>query len=214
MRTVSRSLSVAVAVVALTAIPATAQMDARNEPRVSGPLRREVRRCQQRSQEFRGRVVARAESCVRLYAFRPGSERDQRRDYGVIWLQTELRTEPNWCATRALSDIRIPSVARPHARAPRVARATEARRYVVRLRVDANGNARRAGSIAKGFTLFPRVYRGRMMSATRTYRATWEGNTGRTLAFASGVEISWREGDPPARLATGLRFRLLRSARC
>ncbi|MGH2819307.1 MAG: hypothetical protein ACRDJ5_01495 [Actinomycetota bacterium] len=214
MRTAFRSFVVAGLVVALGALPALAQRDARDKPRVSGPLRRVVRRCEQRPEEFNGRIVARAESCVWLYAFRARAERNDRRDYGAVWLQTELRTKPNWCATKARSGIRIPRRTRSHAGAPRRARAREPRRYVTRLRVDAQGNAARVGRIKQPFKLHPRVLRGRMVRTKRTFRATWEGDTPRTLAFATGVEISWRRGNPPARLATSFVFRMRRGAGC
>ena len=200
----------------LPSAPAAArQIDARDRPRVSGPLDPRARDCKTRWERWRGRIIAVARSCVRFYRFRPGFETDTRRNYGVVWLQTTVDSRRSWCTSIVRSDIDIPLGARLHERAPDAFNARTARPVRTRLNVGARGFALERAVVHKRFTLFPRRLRSHRNAAARAWRTVWHGSTKAVVAAASGIAISWpQEAAPPSPVTSGLRYELRRTARC
>jgi hypothetical protein len=207
----------AVVVLALVGLapPAHArQIDARDRPSVSGPLTRVIKQCtRERRRAPSGVVIAVAKNCVFFYSFNPARETNPRRDYGAIWLQTTLDAKRGWCAATTKSDIRVPRGSIPHARRPQAVRTGRRHWHRTVLVVDASDNALRNGRIARWFVLFPRVLRGNTLDGGRLFRSVWRGSTARTVASASGLEISWRQAaGPPTTLKTKLAY-LIRNKR-
>lgn len=189
--------------------PATARpLGAGEAPRVSGPLRLSVKKCAESVETSGSGVIARASSCVRLYTFNPGRESDPLRNYGVVWLHTELDTRRGWCAVRTWSDINVPSNKRVHARRPSLRRLSHRSMHTTRLVVDAAGNASRNAVVKKQFLLYPRVMRGALRNEGRVFRTSWHGSSDRALAFASGIEISWHKDFLPATIGGRLRYEI------
>jgi hypothetical protein len=200
----------------LVSTPASArQLRAADPPRVRGPLRLSVKKCAKSVETAGSGVIARARSCVRLYNFSPSRESDGRRNYGVVWLHTSLDTRGGWCATRAWSEINVPTNKRVHARAPSRRRVAHRTRHTTRLVVDAAGTASSSAVVKKGFLLYPLGLRGALRNRGRVWRTTWRGSSHQPLGFASGIEISWHEDFPPAAISGRLRYRLeKRGPRC
>ena len=189
------------------------QMGAREAPSVSGPLTQRTLKCERKAQREDGKVVVTAKSCIRLYLFSKGKETDPDRNYGVIWLQTNLNAGRGWCASIVKSDIDIPPKAIAHIRRPRSATRSSRKSFTTHLRVGARGKAVREGKIVNSFMLYPHTIDGRVAEDGNVFRVVWRGSTRRRLAFASGVEISWR-GDPPGTISSGLRYRISKLASC
>jgi hypothetical protein len=183
------------------------QLDARRDPRVSGPLSEVTQRCERKTEKSEGHIVLVARSCIRFYVFDPDKEADAKRDYGAIWLQTNVDSRRGWCATTVKSIIHIPPKAVSLVRRPRAVGGTVRRRYTTRLTLGANGKAAREAKIARSFVLYPRRLEGRLRREGRVFRAVWHGSRDNKLAFVSGVEISWR-GDRPGTVSSSLHYRI------
>jgi hypothetical protein len=193
--------------------PAAArQLDAFDRPRVSGPLILDSRDCgRRRIRNEAGTVVALAKSCIRFYFFDPSQESNAARNYGVIWLQTNLEALHRYCATSVLSDIEIPTRTRVHVRKPDFKRAAKRRADLTRLVVDAQDGALQNATIRQPFVMHPRKILGRVRENRTVFRTAWFGSSGRKLAFVSGTELSWRDADgPPNRVSSRLGFRVKR----
>ena len=90
----------AVGVLALASILAfpelaSAQLDARDAPTHSGPLNAGQRGCDGGKEMHEGNLVAHVRLCYRVFLFDPDSEDSAGRDYGVIWLQSNVDAEPS-----------------------------------------------------------------------------------------------------------------------
>ena len=193
----------AIAFVISWQVPAGAQLDAREEPVVSGPLASagEGKKCRATKYEVEGEVVARAKICLFLYSFDPAMEDDEVNDYGVMWAQTNVDTKGGWCAFTVHTEVYVPEDMPIHNRVPN-AREIEKRTTVTsKLTVDADGNATETGSVKKRLTLFPdSLSRSRKDGGDRKdlVRVTWRGETAAKLGFVSGLEVSWPvETGPP-----------------
>jgi hypothetical protein len=187
-----------VAALMAIATPAQAQMDAGDRPSTSGPLttRDRFHDCRSRVERFQGEVAGRFRICYWYFLYNPARESHGRRNYAGFWAQATINPVGPWCLRRAHLDLELPRLRHVHSRAPRpgtVLRPRSARRYRPRLEVDAQGYGDRSGFIANTFVVFPN-----RLAVTRpdrrTHRMTWSGGTGRTVAFASGVELSYRPG--------------------
>jgi hypothetical protein len=201
---------------ALTPAAAARQLDATDRPRVTGPLIRDTRDCGRRATKSGGVVVGVAKSCVRFYRFRSGRESDPRRDYGVVWLQTNVNARPSWCATSVTSDILVPRRARLHAHKPKATPKSRERRLTTRLFVDAADHSGPNDAIIKrGYRLFGRTMRGVVRQERTIFRTIWYGSSARKLAFVSGIEISWPQAQgPPLSVNSHLNYKLKRKGTC
>ena len=190
-----RALALALTViVAASASPAFAQMNARRAPARSGPLTTAGRRCDADVVRAAGRVRGRLVVCRWLFVMDPVSESNTSRDFGVLWVQAKLNPENGWCAKRAPLKLFAPSNARVHARSPRSVTATENRSVVTKVIADAQGAAATQARVRKSFILHPRRLRRTFDRELGRSRVAWAGDTRRTVALATGIEISWPQG--------------------
>ncbi|CAN5653431.1 hypothetical protein BH24ACT26_BH24ACT26_20950 [soil metagenome] len=198
------------------AAPASAQqMDARDRPRVTGPLTQRAKDCERKKERFRGHVIAVARSCVRFYALRSSDETNLARDYGAVWLQTTVDSRGAWCTTSVKSDIDVPAGTVRHGRAPQAFRTDGRRPVETRLRVDAQGHAAENGVLAKRFTLIRRSLTGDLRGNGSVWRAVWRGSSKSAVASASGIEVSWPSADrPPSPVTSSLRYQLQKKGTC
>jgi hypothetical protein len=187
-------------VAALVAIvtPAQAQLDAGDRPSTSGPLstRDRFHECRSRVERFQGEVAGRFRICYWYFLYDPDSENHGRRNYAGFWAQGTVTPVGRWCARRARFDLDLPPARFVHARAPKagtVVRTSSSRRYTTRLKVDAQGHGDN-GFISNTFRVFANRMRVVRADEGRIHRMAWSGGTGRTIAFASGVELSYRPG--------------------
>jgi hypothetical protein len=194
----SRRIVMALVLVGTLALPAMAspQLDARDDPTTSGPLTAGQKGCDGGKEMHEGDLVARVRLCYRVYLFDPDSEDSEGRDYGVIWLQSNVDAEPGWCTTAVRTSALISEGGKAHDYSPAAKITADARKRVKRtLKVDAQGNAEQNGRITQSFVMFPkRVVPTLSTGGEQRFKLIWRGSTARKLAFASGVEISW----PPA----------------
>jgi hypothetical protein len=194
----------ATALVLVWGSPASAQLDARDAPTVSGPLSAagEGKKCRATKYEVDEAVVARAKICLFLYSFDPEMEEDAANDYGVMWAQTNVDTSGGWCAVTVHTEIYVPEDMPIHNRIPAAQKVGKVKKAVWKLDVDADGNATATGTVKKGMTLYPEsIARSRRDGDgdMDLVRLTWRGETQSKLGFASGIEISWPvETGPPA----------------
>ncbi len=178
--------------------PAAAQLDARHEPVVTGPLiaAGEGKKCRATKYEVEGDVVARAKVCLFLYSFDPEMEDDDARDYGVMWAQSNVDTSDGWCAFTVHTEIYIPTDMPVHNRVPRAQKIAKRKKVTWKMTVDANGHAAENGTVKKSLTLYRRELT-RSRRADGSYenrdvvRLTWRGETAQKLGFVSGLEVSW-----------------------
>jgi hypothetical protein len=193
----------AAVLVAALGTPAGAQLDARSEPVVSGPLSTlgDGKECRATKYEAEGEVVARARICLFLYAFDPEMEDDDAKDYGVMWAQTNVDTSGGWCAFTVHTEIYIPSEMPLHNRVPKAQQIGKRKKVTLKLAVDADGHAAETGSVKKGLTLYPeslsRSRRDTKDDDVDLVRVTWRGETAEKLGFVSGLEVSWPQDDGP-----------------
>ena len=211
----SRSSRVGAIVLACLLVPigpVGAQLDARERPRITGPLAFVSKNCERRVDRVGGRVIATSRSCLRLYAFDPGRENNTRRNFGVAWMQSDVDARKRWCATEARSVIEFPRRVRILGTTPRNRDASRSHLIRARLRVD--NAVDEVATIQNAFRLYPRALRTRTMNDGTSFQATWKGSTRRALGFALGVELSWTEEAGPPRTGSLLGFTLRRSGSC
>lgn len=181
--------------------PAGAQLDARTEPVVTGPLATlgDGKRCRATKYEVEGDVVARAKICLFLYAFDAEKEDDADRDYGVMWAQTNVDTGGGWCAFKVHTEIYVPKDMPMHARVPRAQKIGARKKVTWKLNVDAEGHASEEATVKKSLTLYPQsLSRSRREAdGSDLVRVTWRGETAEKLGFVSGFEVSWPADDGP-----------------
>jgi hypothetical protein len=184
-------------------IPAQAQLDARDEPVVAGPLTAagEGKKCRASKYEVDGEVVARAKICLFLYSFDSTMEDDEANDYGVMWAQTNVDTRGGWCAFTVHTEVYIPDDMPIHNRVPKAREIPKPTKVASKLTVDADGHATENGTVKKQMTLYPEsLSRSRRETdgGSDLVRVTWRGETAAKLGFVSGMEVSWPvETGPP-----------------
>jgi hypothetical protein len=195
-------LIVALALQAGLATAAIDQLDARDDPSVAGALELRKTQCQRREKSFGGELAAVAKACMRFYTLDPAAENDAARDFGAVWLQSNLDPKNGWCATAVFSDILLPEGANVHAKAPRGTIEIGRRKTrTTRLVIDAQGEADQNASLSQSAIVFPRKITGSMRDQGTIFRTRWAGARARKLAFPSGVELSWNAENPPGELA-------------
>ena len=195
----SKRFAALIAAVGLAVVPApaeAAQLDARDNPKVSGPLSHAGGACTTDREKSGGELAVVSRACGDVYGFNPEAEGNKRRNYDVVWLQTNVDPRNGWCVTEARSIIRVPKGYRIEGWAPRKERADTKRRVRTRLVATAGGTAENNGVVKNSWVLVPKV-----ADPTVTRRKLileWRGETGRKLGFALGVEVSFRANDRPA----------------
>jgi hypothetical protein len=191
-------------------------MDAFERPRVSGPLTLRSRECgRAQTRTSTGELAAIAKSCIRFYVYDDAQETSRRRDFGVIWLQTNVNALRDWCTTWVRSVIQVPRRSKLHAHRPRTKRTSSRRRVRTRVVADGQGNAQRNAVVSRNYILYSRVLQSRVRADRRAFRNVWYGSSAEKLAFALGIELSWRaENGPPQSVSSGLDYRVRRRATC
>ena len=179
-----------------------AQMKAGDDPQVTGPLELEKKDCQRRTKSFDGELAAVARACLRFYSLTPEGESDADRNYGAIWLQSNLDARNGWCTVGATSDILLPRGVEVHARVPRgLQEINRVGSRGTKLIVDAKGQAEVPGSIKQEAIAYPKTIRTSMRQEGQVFRLNWKGATAKTLGFPSGIELSWPSDDASADLS-------------
>jgi hypothetical protein len=193
-----RRIAVPIVVLAILALPgqAFAQLDARDAPTTSGPLSSpsSLRGCDGGKEMHEGELVARVRLCYRVFLFDPGSEDSAGRDYGVIWLQSNVDAEPGWCTSAVRTSALISDGGRAHDFSPSDEITAQGRKRVKRtLKVDAEGNADQNARITQSFVMFPDKATPTLkrQGGGQRLKLTWRGLSARNLGFATGLEMSW-----------------------
>ena len=199
----------------LGTVPASAdQLRPKDDPKASDNLSFEGRKCATQRDKHEGVVVAVIKACQRFYLLAADSEDDEARDYGVFWLQSTIDPRNGWCATAVSSDMVLPLASRIVSTTPADAVATSKRRRLkTDLTVDAAGHATTEGSLSQTSTMYPDELAPELTKddSKRRFRVSWTGSEDATLAFVSGVQVSWKTEDgPPKTTRFGLRKYTLR----
>src|SRR5918992_2749523 len=148
----------------LAPTPASAaqQLDAFDRPRVFGPLTLDTRKCGRReTTSVEGNIVASAKSCLHFYLLDESAEANPRRNYGIVWVQTNVNARRNWCTTSARSAIDVPREARLHAHSPGRKRVSSRQQVLTRLVATAQDTALRVAKVRRYYLLYSDVLQGR-----------------------------------------------------
>lgn len=204
--TKARIGTTAALVVLLIAAPAlAAQTKAHDRPHKTGPLALTDQKCARRDQDRGGRRIAAVISCLRFYRMNPSAESNPKRDYGILWLQSNVDAMAGWCATTVTSEITVPPQTNVNASAPaRAIHASRTKHATTKVTSDGGGTASRPGSISQGFTMYPNMEQTsfRTTNAGRVFTLKWSGSTAHKLGLVSGVAISWRTSVGPPKSIT------------
>lgn len=208
-----------IAMAGVMAIPsasaATEQMGAAQAPEVSGELELANDNCRKQQEKFEGEVVATGKTCLWIYTYDPTAETDEARNYGVVWLQSNVNAKRRWCASKVLSDVDLPNDIRVESRAPLRLDVNRRKTYKTVLRPTADGNAAQTAEdtkITQTQVLYPQSVRTRVVDKGNLFRLKWEGSRDEKLGFASGAEISWVDdpNDDPGGISFALNYDLKR----
>ena len=202
---------------AVTSPAQNRQMDARTEPEVTGPLQRQSTECKTQRERFAGQIVAVGKTCLRIYTLDPSAEADMDRDYGVVWLQSNLNSGGGWCGVKVLSDVILPADVKIEKKVPRPFLPIDRRkRWTARLRPTAADTATADATISQRAFLYPRRLRtsARLVETQRVFRVNWVGSSQQKLAFPSGAEISWERGNAPQGISFRLNYELRQKGNC
>ena len=192
--------------------PASAQLDARERPRVTGPLAFVNKKCDRRLERAGDRIIATSQSCVRFYAFDPAKENSRRRNFGVVWMQSDVDARRRWCATEVRSVINFPRRVRVLGTTP--GDRTTSSAHATRARLRVNNATDKPGTVQNDYKLYPRRLSTGLANQATSFHAVWRGSTRRALGFALGVELSWRANAGPPRVGSVLNFALARARSC
>ena len=202
MRT--RTKLVALPVMVLTMLGAgvaNAQMTANDDPTKRGPIWRDNKDCAKDRSFSGGQTAVVSKACSYSYTFRRSEDRDLARNYGVFWFQTTIDPRNGFCASNVTATIRVPRGYEIENKAPNFANTSSRTRDTARLRVDAGGGRQNDAVLKNSYTLFRRSVKPNLDG--RKLTVEWNGGTGRTVALALGVEVSYPAGDVPGRSAHG-----------
>jgi hypothetical protein len=184
------------------------QLDAFDRPRVFGPLTLDTRNCGRReTTNVKGTIVAFAKSCLHVYLLDESAETNPRRNYGIVWVQTNVNARRNWCTTSARSAIDVPREARLHAHSPGRKRVSTRRQVLTRLVATAQDTALRVAKVRRYYLLYSDVLRGRTRDRRRSFETLWRGTSTKKLALVSAIEVSWSaEQGPPRSVRSRLDY--------
>ena len=211
---------VLMAMAAVVAIPsaaaATRQLDAADEPQVSGELELQTDECRRQHESYKGETVATGKTCLRIYTYDAAAETDTERNYGVVWLQSNLNSQRGWCGAEVTSDVDLPADIQVESKAPRSMDVASKRTFETSLSPTAGGNAAEtaeATTIKQTQILYKKEIRTRVLTEGNIFRLKWLGLENNKLGFASGAEISWAAAEAPGNISFRLNYELKR-ARC
>lgn len=188
-----------------------AQLDASDDPRVSGELELETDGCRKQQEKYRGEVVARGKTCLRIYTYDVNAEDDAERNYGVVFLQSNLNSSRGWCGSKVLSDIDLPNNIDVESRSPHTMDVNKRKAYETVVTAEAGGNGTgEASSVEQDQVLYPEKVTTKVINNSNTFRLKWVGLEKDKLGFASGAEISWAAGSNPDDISFRLNYSLSR----
>jgi hypothetical protein len=176
-----------------------AQLNASENPNVSGPLDLAEKECEfDRRETETGDLVANVKSCVYFYFFDDSEEEDDASDYGVAWFQSNVNPVKGWCTLRFRSQVPVPSGSTLTALQPRgVKKINAPAKFTTNLKVDAEGAATENGRVKKNAKLYPEKVRSRVLQQGSKVRFSWTGSSPKRLGFAFGFELAWDAGTSP-----------------
>lgn len=192
---------------------AGAQMEANNEPTTSGDVSVGLKKCVREVAEApSGQNAVVSKACSFIVDVDPEKDLSDNRDYQVFWFQVNVAPKNGFCLTKIKNRIRVPDGYRIESSAPGFVQSNQRRKYTTRLPVKAGGgpNDDRVGSVKNIFGLFPGVIDPTLED--NKFVVTWEGETEKAAALALGIEVSYPQGDPPARRAHGFVDSTLRTS--
>lgn len=202
-RSAHRAKRIAVAGSVLTALLvsppsaiASEQLDARTQPTYTAPLTDSNesysgQRCQTEHPESEGVVTAKIRFCRTFLRFDPGSETDTTNDYGVWWIQANIKAMNGWCVTRGRATLGMEEEFTPSAVLESDLRSDKATDQTLTLVSEAGGTAVTPATVQQSLITFKGRYRAFWDSETSTYVVRWRGSTKRKIALVGGIEGTW-----------------------
>lgn len=190
-------------VVGVAGVTKTPQMDARSEPTVTGPLIASNEsytgnRCRKEATEVDGEVTATIRYCRMFYRFEPGAETDAGRDYGVWWIQANLKGQNGWCISHATAKLDMQPGFEATNSVEVEEKLKERKDLVMTLTADADGTTSLApGTVSNTLIAYKGTYRSQWKADSHIFKASWRGKTARKIALAGGIEGYWEAGTGP-----------------
>jgi hypothetical protein len=177
-------------------VNASEQLDARTEPSYTAPLSDSNesysgQRCQTEHPEADGVVTARIRFCRTFLRFDPGSETDTTNDYGVWWIQANIKAMNGWCVSRGRATLGMEEGFTPSAVLETDLRSDNATEQTVTFVSEAGGTAVAPATVQQSLITYKGRYRSFWEAETSTYVVKWRGSTKRKIALAGGIEGSW-----------------------
>lgn len=173
------------------------QMKARQAAIEDGPINFQTRGCDSaKDRNKRGRIIATARACTFIYTVSPGDDLDDQRNFGSLWIQSEVDARSNWCVEKVRMEIEVPDGARLEGVTPR-GRMTNSKRKLTRvnLRIGDTTQMETVGLLKHLLYLYPGEMFKRARDQGNRQILIWKGNTRKPQAFALGLSISWLESD-------------------
>ena len=195
---------------------AATQMGATDDPKVTGDLELQTDGCREQQEKYRGQVVAKGKTCLGIYTFDSTSEDDADRNYGVVWLQSNLNSSRNWCGSEVLSDVDLPNNVRVESRDPKTVDVNRnGKPFETAITVEAGGHvtSETEAKITQDQLLYKDEVTTKIQSGN-VFRLKWTGLESDKLGFASGAEISWADDNPPGAISFRLNYELSRGRGC
>lgn len=195
---------------------AATQMNATDDPKVTGDLELQTDGCREQQEKYRQQVVAKGKTCLRIYTYASTSEDDAERNYGVVWLQSNLNSSRGWCGSEVLSDVDLPNNVRVESREPRTVDVNRnAKQYETSVTAEAGeqSTSETEATVSQHQLLYKEKVTTKVQSGN-VFRLKWTGLESDKLGFASGAEISWAEDDSPGAISFRLNYQLSRGRGC
>lgn len=194
----------------VTSSPAIAseQLDARTQPTYTAPLSDSNesysgQRCQTEHPESEGVVTARIRFCRTFLRFDPGSETDTTNDYGVWWIQANIKAMNGWCVAKGRATLGMEEGFTPSAVLESDLRSDKATEQTLTFVSEAGGTAVTPATVQQAFITFKGRYRSFWDTETSTYIVKWRGSTKRKIALVGGIEGSWATTAGPGYFTPG-----------
>lgn len=173
------------------------QMKAGHVAIQDGPIDFRTKGCDSvKDRNARGRVIATAKACTFVFTVDPSDDLSDERDFGSLWIQSQVDARKNWCIDKVKTEIRVPDGARLEG-VTQKGKMTNKRRKLARanLRIGEPGQMATSGLLKNLFYVYP----GEMFRRTRDggdrQMLIWKGSTRKPQGFALGLSISWLEDD-------------------
>lgn len=173
------------------------QLKANHEAVEDGPAAFQTKGCDSaKDRNKKGRVVATAKACTFVYTVPPADDLSDNRNFGAVFIQSQVDAKRNWCVEKVKTEIRVPGGARLEGTAPTKKISPNNRKLTeVTLRVGDTTQVESVSRLRQSFYTYPGELRTLSRDGGDRKILVWKGSTRKSQAFALAIAISWNEDD-------------------